>query len=134
MVYITPLTQSIHHLSYNQLKYIKYRDKIKERSLKYYYRNRKQVLKKQILYKTNKYKTDPIFHEKDNIRKLATHHISLKDKRCEICLTYKDLQRHHPDYSEPLKVIILCRNCHNSIHRIDDKLLSLESKQKHLNS
>jgi predicted HNH restriction endonuclease len=36
---------------------------------------------------------------------------------CQICGTMKDLQKHHPDYSKPLEVVILCRSCHEKLHR-----------------
>ena len=35
---------------------------------------------------------------------------------CQRCGNPK-AQKHHPDYSKPLKVIWLCRKCHNLIHR-----------------
>jgi hypothetical protein len=37
--------------------------------------------------------------------------------RCAVCGSATNLQRHHPDYSSPLKVIILCDKCHRKIHR-----------------
>lgn len=36
---------------------------------------------------------------------------------CEICGGTSKLERHHPDYSEPLVVVTVCKPCHNNIHR-----------------
>jgi hypothetical protein len=36
---------------------------------------------------------------------------------CQMCGATKDLQKHHPDYSKPLEVVILCRSCHERLHR-----------------
>jgi hypothetical protein len=35
---------------------------------------------------------------------------------CELCGEVHDLQKHHPDYSEPLFVVTLCRQCHKAVH------------------
>jgi len=55
-------------------------------------------------------------------KNLAYKHCSLKEK-CEVCGSTHNLQRHHPDYSKPLEVMTLCRDCHWAIHG-----RSLESK------
>lgn len=34
---------------------------------------------------------------------------------CEICGQIKKLDRHHPDYSKPLKIMWICRKCHKNI-------------------
>ena len=34
---------------------------------------------------------------------------------CEICGERKKLDRHHPDYSRPLKIIWACRKCHSRL-------------------
>ena len=36
---------------------------------------------------------------------------------CEVCGSTENLERHHPDYSEPLMIMTVCRKCHNHIHR-----------------
>jgi len=90
---------------------------LKIKSLEYYYKNRTKVLKKQIAYKSKRYKENKLFHIKVNIRQITSHSISLENKRCSICNSNKDLQRHHEDYSNPLDIIILCRKCHNKLHK-----------------
>jgi len=47
---------------------------------------------------------------------LAGINISLKGKSCQQCGTVTNLHRHHPDYSKPLEVVILCVKCHNRLH------------------
>ena len=34
---------------------------------------------------------------------------------CEICGKDKPLDRHHPDYKKPFKIIWVCRKCHKSL-------------------
>ena len=36
---------------------------------------------------------------------------------CEQCKGEEPLDMHHPNYSEPLAVVWLCRKCHSSRHR-----------------
>lgn len=65
-----------------------------------------------------------------NIKKVITHNKAHPDrliarrlgksvplkKFCEKCNGKNKLQRHHPDYSKPLYIITLCRNCHIKEH------------------
>lgn len=39
----------------------------------------------------------------------------IKPLNCNNCLLIKKLEAHHPDYSKPLKVMWLCKLCHNRI-------------------
>ena len=32
---------------------------------------------------------------------------------CEECGSNENLEKHHPDYSQPSNVVVLCRDCHN---------------------
>lgn len=41
----------------------------------------------------------------------------LKPDKCEKCGAITNLEAHHPDYSQPLKVQFLCMNCHKSEHK-----------------
>ena len=36
--------------------------------------------------------------------------------RCERCPSTENLHRHHPNYDDPLNVIVLCRPCHDAEH------------------
>jgi hypothetical protein len=40
---------------------------------------------------------------------------------CEICGIETKTQAHHTDYSEPLIVVWVCRECHRDIHRMPNK-------------
>lgn len=59
------------------------------------------------------------YPEKYKAHTIAMNNIKLKNKKCKTCGTKGDLQRHHEDYSKPLDVIILCRGCHDQVHRGD---------------
>ena len=37
---------------------------------------------------------------------------NLKNMKCLMCATSKNLERHHPNYEEPNRVEILCASCH----------------------
>ena len=63
--------------------------------------------------------------EKENrIKVNAKHKARIATKKgklqkplfCECCGQLRKLDRHHPNYGQPLKVIWLCRRCH-SLHR-----------------
>lgn len=54
--------------------------------------------------------------QRDRARGMAKSQISLKGKACEACGATGALHRHHPDYSKPLEVKILCPACHTKEH------------------
>jgi len=76
---------------------------------------------KEIRQVRNKYKKN---WYSQNKTKLIAETIAEKGTRlqneCEICGGVVKLERHHPDYSEPLIVVTVCRPCHNNIHRRRD--------------
>jgi len=47
---------------------------------------------------------------------LARIHTEL-DASCSVCGSTERLERHHPDYSQPLKIVALCVQCHKDLHR-----------------
>jgi hypothetical protein len=47
---------------------------------------------------------------------LAQRHVPLA-KKCEMCEATKNLERHHDDYSKPLEVKTMCKQCHEAYHR-----------------
>lgn len=44
----------------------------------------------------------------------------VRPERCEQCPSSEDLHAHHDDYSKPLEVRWLCRDCHKRWHREHD--------------
>jgi hypothetical protein len=52
--------------------------------------------------------------EKARARDLAS---SIEMKECAVCGSTNDLHRHHPDYSRPRDVVVLCRTHHGEAHR-----------------
>jgi DNA-directed RNA polymerase subunit M/transcription elongation factor TFIIS len=42
----------------------------------------------------------------------------LKKGPCEVCSATEDIQAHHPDYTDPLNIVWLCKRCHAYLHRI----------------
>lgn len=39
-----------------------------------------------------------------------------REKRCAHCPITRGLHAHHPDYSDPRRVVFLCRSCHRREH------------------
>lgn len=42
---------------------------------------------------------------------------------CQICKKRKAVDRHHPNYSKPREVVLVCKQCHKDIHTRQDKTL-----------
>lgn len=53
--------------------------------------------------------------EKVKAKKQAQYKVKIKGE-CVMCGKERALIRHHPDYSKPLEVILLCKNCHDEEH------------------
>lgn len=63
------------------------------------------------------------YRAKNNTREMTRNAVNrgvLTKKPCEVC-GEKIVEAHHPDYSEPLKVVWLCKRCHARLHRNDNK-------------
>ena len=104
--------------SYEHKKYYpKMRDKKIKNANERYYNNKELILKQQIERKNKRYKEDKEFRDKDNFRKRTSHKFSLNGKECIKCGTSFDLQRHHLNYENHKEFEILCRKCHNLIHK-----------------
>ncbi len=46
-----------------------------------------------------------------------------KPKKCPKCQSSKDIQGHHADYENPLKVKWMCRSCHANLHKKEKALV-----------
>jgi hypothetical protein len=92
---------------------------IKEVHRQYYLKHREEILAKQIIRWKKKYKEDPAFRAKRQLRdksRVKGHYMAnLKQEKCSECDTMEDLHRHHPSYKSK-EFIILCRTCHNKLH------------------
>ena len=64
-----------------------------------------------------------IFITKTQQRRKNKTNIPLDDKQCIKCGSRSDLQRHEKSY-ESNQVEILCRSCHNKLHRIKNRPIS----------
>lgn len=107
-------------------KQIGYREYNKIKELELNYEEYKQYKKEQ---KFKKYERK---REKDKIRFKTIRYIerycNLKMK-CQICKTEEDIQIHHPNYNDYLKVNILCREHHTALHNFElvpPKIINLE--------
>lgn len=80
-------------------------------------------------------KTHPLTPEqrrKDNCRSYANAYQrrgKLVPQPCKLCKAEK-AEKHHPDYSKPLRVIWLCRKCHLDLHCIEKRGLPMLRAQK----
>ncbi len=89
--------------------YLRYRDSIKRT-------NKKNYKKYSFAPYVKKYADK----NKDKIKAKdqANYYIKIPEgKLCERCNTNKATQRHHEDYSKPLEVELVCRNCHGEADR-----------------
>lgn len=58
--------------------------------------------------------------DKHNARKILRYYVNsgkIKVEPCEICFSNLNVEGHHSDYSQPLKVNWLCKDCHMTYHR-----------------
>ena len=56
--------------------------------------------------------------EKIKAQNRANHYISIqKGQLCQICNKALATEKHHEDYSKPLKVEFVCSICHKKIHK-----------------
>lgn len=46
----------------------------------------------------------------------------LKFDRCVLCGAIKKIERHHPDYAQPLLIIPLCHDCHVKQHKAKGRI------------
>jgi hypothetical protein len=91
--------------------------------LKYYSKNREKFLAK-----SKKHYREDMKTGKRQARSKALHKIKINTNICCVCnKVSNNLVRHHPDYSKPLFVKIVCPSCHMLIH---SKLRSKDKKSK----
>jgi len=57
------------------------------------------------------------YKDKSCARRIAYTNSKLGDL-CYLCRHRKAKDRHHPDYSKPKLVILLCKSCHGRLHHL----------------
>lgn len=62
-------------------------------------------------------------YARNMVSKAIRHGTLVKGNRCQVCDEMKnDIESHHIDYGQPLKVMWLCKECHGKAHRKNSKL------------
>ncbi len=65
------------------------------------------------------------YPEKVKAQMQSYHKIKIEYKQlCEGCDDNLAVERHHPDYSEPLNVRLLCKDCHRIEHRKEELIIN----------
>jgi len=80
-------------------------------------RNKTEKRKKQQRTYTKKKRTK--YPEKDRANRILNYHVrvgNITKYPCQECGTQENIDAHHEDYSKPLDVIWLCRQCHINLH------------------
>jgi len=94
--------------------YKKNKDKIKEDNKQW---RKENPEKNKYLHSKNQKDYEKKYPEKIKAHKLAIYRIKIPEGcLCEICKEEKAKHRHHPDYSKPLDVVLVCIKCHNKLH------------------
>jgi len=124
---------------YNKKKSKEYyednKERIKEYQRKYRIKNKEKILLWKNKNKEHLSKYGKRYNQINNIRKAelqrdwskrnpkkiiaqnrAKYHIPIGNK-CDICGKEGNLERHHPDYLKPFKIITVCKSCHLRIHK-----------------
>lgn len=65
------------------------------------------------------------FPEKDYARSLVRQAIKtgklIPLKECEVCISERHIQAHHPDHSKPFLLLYLCKDCHSQADADPDR-------------
>lgn len=108
--------------------YAKNREQRKDKCKEYYKNNKTKLLEINKEYKKNNLQMIRYIrsknqkdYEKKYPDKIKAHELSRKITipvgcLCEICKQEQAVHRHHPDYSKPLEVVLVCIKCHNKLH------------------
>ena len=104
----------------NDKKRYKERKEYFKKYLKEYFKNPEK--KKRHMQNSIKYASQ--WHENNKEKVICQqklHYYIIKHKinkpeKCSCCFKQLKIEAHHPDYSEPLLVVWLCRSCHKQHH------------------
>lgn len=102
---------------YKKIYYQKNKEKYSEEAKKW---QKAHPEKAKELHKNNQKKYNEKYPEKIKAHNKAYHIKIPKGQLCEICNINLAIEKHHKDYSKPLEVQFLCRNCHNKYHLLEE--------------
>lgn len=109
--------------------YQKHKEKILQRCKEYRENNREKVKASQRAWKSknrdkvksNRAEYEKRYPEKSTAYRAINNAVAygklFKPSNCSQCGYEGHIEGHHPDYSKPLEVIWLCRECHNREHQ-----------------
>ena len=97
--------------------YQRRKEKVLRDAKVYYKENKEEYNKRCTNYQNKKYKDDSAFRELILFRHRTVNLIPLDGKSCVNCGSTENLNRHHLSYDDPTNIIILCRKCHNLVHK-----------------
>jgi hypothetical protein len=116
-------------LSRMHLYYLKNRERLIEYRKQYYQKNRNKCMnatrnwrknnpeKAKIVYKKQRIKYATKYPERIKATNMANSLIKINtNDKCKLCGCKYHLEKHHADYTKPLRVDILCRKCHKNMH------------------
>lgn len=95
---------------------------VRKKNKSYYLRNRERMdfFRREAVKRNQAFNPEKMI-ARNMVNNWVRHGKIVKPKNCEKCGRVRYVQAHHEDYSQPLKVKWLCKECHYLIHR----------KQKH---
>lgn len=111
------------HPEFRQQYYLDHKEQENLKSIEYRQNHPKEISAYNRLYrmvhreelKIDKRKWSEANKDKQVAETQAYYRIPLGNE-CELCGSSKFLERHHPDYAEPLLIVTLCRSCHKIVH------------------
>jgi hypothetical protein len=96
-----------------------HRDRQREYDRAYKKRNREKIREYRLTHPEEHRRHVKKYKEKNPEKVLAHELVRFRipiNGPCEVCGGVST-ERHHPDYSKPLEVMIVCRKCHREFHR-----------------
>lgn len=116
---------------FSKQQYYKRREKILVNKNEYYYENYKKIRARQnarskIMWKIDYEKNRGKVKAREKLNYYVDKGYILRPKKCMKCKKSGKIEAHHKDYSKPLEVDWLCKQCHEKVHY---KFYSLISKQ-----
>lgn len=118
-------------MPYNQQYYqthkeqwVQYRKEFNEKYPEYYkeYRqNHKEQIRAWNLKHSEYYQEYQREYKKNNPQIVNAQNVAENNcplgQYCEFCNSTENLERHHPDYTEPKIIVTVCVSCHRWIHK-----------------